>query len=610
VKLIIATVLVIAVAIVFQNCSNVRLMGGEEIAKSSTASVTSLKATVCPMVEPQGAKNAKFIFVLDMSLSNIGGKAPNTGYFKSSLASDANGDRFKLVKDFMSSCGGSTDNQYAVIAFSNGAGRIRTIDGKLNFKCDGVFNTSVQAAADVDVLQNLQNQDKAYWAQYEGKPYFGGYEGIMGNTSYSQALDCVRDLVVNDLAGLNGATPGENYEVLFLSDGQPKDATAGDTRFKDLYDIGCESKGLTPGSPQYEACYLEGIDEPISFTMQVILGMNKHMRYHAIYYKSPTSTASVDALIEKFMGEIARVGGTFKAVILGLLKDEISTGNNPLCSLTQFESSLEFRPEVMTLVNLTMKRVGGKLEADSDIDGLSDEEEIALGSNPTNARSQVPGVLDGVCMKVGGFAQCLTKRNAITCSVTPNALGISDCDLQLLKIHNLFAHPDLGVDTDKDGMPDIVEILRGTDPGVKDMLADPDGDERTHKQEILENTETTKFDHLLDPSDKPNYTVRYLNREQSPICAYGAWQLHATTLPGISTKQLISAQPATFNHALKENVYLIFYRQEPTNSRENIQFYGAFVKSQYIPGTEFIDVILNKAEMLPADFIKLGEVMP
>lgn len=595
----------------FQNCSQVRLAPAPEVLNLASSDA-SLTATVCPLAEPLPPQNTKFVFVIDMSLSNIGGKNSTTGNFSAALGSDRDGDRFKLVKDFMTSCAGASANQYAVVAFSNGAGRVTSVNGKLSFVCDGTFSNSAQAVSDVDQLISLQNQDKTFWQRYDGQPYYGGYEGIMGNTSYSQALNCVRNIVVNDLSDPVESGSAQSYEVIFLSDGQPKDATAGDVRFETLYDVGCESKGFPAGSSRLTDCYINGIVEPVSYTMQAALGYNKNMRYHAIYYQPPGSTTpTVQALIEKFMGEIARTGGTNEATILGLLKDELNNGRNPLCEITQIQSALEFRPEVLTLVNLSVKRVNGVLEADSDMDGLSDNEEIELGSNPANARSQVPGVLDGICIRVGGFNACQTMRNAITCSTTANKFGVADCDLKILKIDKLYSHPDQGVDSDKDGMPDIIEILRGTDPGLRDMSADPDGDGRTNKQEILENTDPMKFDKLLYSAERPEYSVKYVNKQQAQVCSYGAWQLHATTLPGLDTVFFNAGQPVTWSHAAGENVYMVFYRQDSLNSAsENVQFYGALVHATYVRQSNPIGVFLDRSVILPVDFEKMGEVIP
>ncbi len=608
-SVLIVSILILVIA-VFQNCSEVRLRPVEKVVTMASSNA-SFSATVCPVSEPLDVQSTKFVFVLDMSLSNIGGKAPVTGYFTGAMGSDVAGDRFEIVKNFMSTCAGGSANQYAIVAFSNGAGRIVNTSQGLNFQCDGQFSTPGQATADLNQLIALQEQDKAYWAEYDGKPYYGGYQGIMGNTSYSQALNCVRNIVVNDLAK-GAANSAHNYEVIFLSDGQPKDASAGDIRFKSLYDVGCESKGYSPTDPRYEECYLQGIIEPVSYTMQAALGLNKGMRYHAIYYKSPANTSdSHQQVINKYMGQIARAGGTYEPTILGLLKDELGNGRNPLCAIAQTQSALEFRPEVLSLVNLTVKRVNGVLEPDSDMDGLSDREEEALGSNPVNPRSQVNGVLDGVCRRIGTFSECLTMRNTFTCSGTPNALGVSECDLKILRIDKLYPHLSPGVDTDKDGMPDIIEILRGTDPGLADMLADPDGDGRTNKQEILENTEVAKSDSLQFTQERPEYTVEYINRQQTNACSYGAWRLEATTLPGLDNQTVTAAQPVTLNHARGENVYLVFYRQNPLNSaNEGVQFYGGLVHSRYNKIGDTIAVSLDRSVLWPIDFEKLGEVMP
>ena len=55
--------------LIFQNCTEVNLDIPEVIVKSSVP----FKATACPKFKAMDPTNSKFLFVVDMSLSNIGG---------------------------------------------------------------------------------------------------------------------------------------------------------------------------------------------------------------------------------------------------------------------------------------------------------------------------------------------------------------------------------------------------------------------------------------------------------------------------------------------------------------------------------------------------------
>jgi hypothetical protein len=105
------------------------------------------------------------------------------------------------------------------------------------------------------------------------------------------------------------------------------------------------------------------------------------------------------------------------------------------------------------------------LATDSDGDGLSDAEELLLGTNPNNVDTDGDGIPDGIEVRRGWNP---------TNGASPGLAG-SD------------------IDTDRDGLPDVVELIIGTDPNIPDT----DGDRIKDGYEVVRQTDP------LNPLDFP-----------------------------------------------------------------------------------------------------------
>ncbi|MFC4096329.1 Ig-like domain-containing protein [Euzebyella saccharophila] len=120
------------------------------------------------------------------------------------------------------------------------------------------------------------------------------------------------------------------------------------------------------------------------------------------------------------------------------------------------------------------------LSVDTDGDGLNNNEEITLGTDPNNPDSDGDGINDG--------QEVLEGTNPLDdCdSVDGAPLGSSDCDTDGL---TNTEEADLGTDpnnpdTDNDGLLDGEEVTLGTNP----LNADTDGDGINDEQEVLDAT--------------------------------------------------------------------------------------------------------------------------
>ena len=126
------------------------------------------------------------------------------------------------------------------------------------------------------------------------------------------------------------------------------------------------------------------------------------------------------------------------------------------------------------------------LRWDSDFDGMSDAEEIAAKTDPTNPDSDGDGLPDG-WEKANGLLP-LSADGDDGAAGDPDHDGLSNADE--------LAHGTLAnvADTDGDGMPDGYEVTNNLDPLTNDAAADADNDGLTNYQEYLLGTDPNRSD--------------------------------------------------------------------------------------------------------------------
>jgi hypothetical protein len=133
---------------------------------------------------------------------------------------------------------------------------------------------------------------------------------------------------------------------------------------------------------------------------------------------------------------------------------------------------------------------------DSDHDGLIDDQEFALGTDPNDLDTDGDGFADGVEVH---FSQLGANFNPLGFMLPdgggldpgcPPALrgvdsdcdGINDCDEQIIGTNSTL------IDSDNDGMPDSIEWQLQTQPSSQDMDEDPDNDGLANRNEVRLHT--------------------------------------------------------------------------------------------------------------------------
>lgn len=210
--------------------------------------------------------------------------------------------------------------------------------------------------------------------------------------------------------------------------------------------------------------------------------------------------------------------------------------------------------ESFFVTNLNMKASQKGLQADTDGDGVTDVEELLIGSDPYLRRTG-GRVLDSICKDVDYGALC--SNFTAECDMTENAMGLSGCDMMALQI----SKPTFlggGLDSDKDGIPDYLEVRYGSFPNIDDALNDLDLDQVNTMSEVEQGTSVQENNALIEKDHK----VQILKtRQTSADCSGELWQIEVKNLPTILTndfadlpENMILGYPDRFSHKRDENV--------------------------------------------------------
>jgi hypothetical protein len=179
---------------------------------------------------------------------------------------------------------------------------------------------------------------------------------------------------------------------------------------------------------------------------------------------------------------IARAGGT---ELIETTKENLV---KTLSSLNYASLQRALKVKRLIAMNRNARTRDGRVLIDSDGDGLPDEDEAALGTDPRNVDSDGDGLSDGVEVRMG--LNPLVVDVVKGCNPTNDEDGdrLNDCEERVLGTDPCIS------DTDGDGLPDLVEFLGGTNPLVPEDLNDDDHDGLSNVGEVLAHTDPLSSD--------------------------------------------------------------------------------------------------------------------
>ncbi len=235
-----------------------------------------------------------------------------------------------------------------------------------------------------------------------------------------------------------------------------------------------------------------------------------------------------------------------------VMLENSKTGTGFLCLPSGFTLDTFF------ISNLNVKSTSMGLESDIDGDGLSDREEAQLGFNPEKRRTSGK-VLDSICSTIDYGVNC--TNFTLDCNLSQNAFGLNECDILALNL-NRNVQLGTGIDSDKDGIPDYLEIRINSFPNLYDSYNDLDFDQLNTTVEAERGT-SVRNSSITSPDQ--NYIKVVKTKMTSQDCAGEYWKVDILNLPTMPIKKFTEESPGVVNlsHQLNENIIMTFLKIKP-----------------------------------------------
>jgi len=202
--------------------------------------------------------------------------------------------------------------------------------------------------------------------------------------------------------------------------------------------------------------------------------------------------------------------------------------------------SSSFKMTDLYLLNLNYRmNSSGKMELDSDGDGVSDDLEMELGLNPRNSRSN-NYVLDSLVARSAFRERASALATSNSCDPTLDTDGdsLNECE------ESLIGTDPFDFDSDSDAIPDSWEWLYGLNPLIPDDNLDSNGDGITNKIALSVGLPPQPIITSIHESAISRYEVNYKGKEQIDHPAFGNMlvELFEVIVHGIPVRQGLVSQ--------------------------------------------------------------------
>ncbi len=577
--------------VLFQNCTDPQVVLSK-MASELPVNRMSLKASICSDVSFLQNDNTNFLFVLDLSRSNIGafreemqdfggGIEYPVYYWDPSEGTDVEGNRFEAIKTFINSCASSENNKFAIIGFGEKAGIVQqSLINRPYLICSEppAFKTREQALADLEDFKQAEQSEAEYYSQWIDSYYDEAASRVslaLSYTSYSDASDCASKVINQDLVASYDQRV-DRYQVIFLSDGRPEDSAESISQ--------CNEKS----GEEQDQCYTDFLLNPFNDSLREVSALRRSINFLTIGY----GIEEQDNF--RFLDSLASIQRPETAEKL----DNFSDNSEVLCEMISTRIGVETQSDSLMSSVLSLGLRNGEYLADSDIDGVFDIDEQAMGYDPTHPRSQVAGVLDGVCELLGGIGACNRVKEQVDCEETLlHNSGFSDCDIKMIQHEKQALNLDDSADWDKDGVPNFIEIVKGTDPFIDDMGDDPDNDGLSTRYEIMRSKNPFEHEDLTNKDLRP-VIVSNEALVATDYCPQRTRHLVVEEVPPVPSLKVGVGMSTEMLHGENEHVVAVFSSRKTQNFLlEDKGVVGRFVKLHYDDSLEnnpFLAPALNE----------------
>ena len=273
--------------IIFQNCSGSFLLSERASISIINSSEILFRTSICSEVSFLDDDNNNFLFILDMSSSNIGqfreemknfgGQDYPVYYWDPEQGTDVNGLRYQAIENFMNLCASSSNNKFSVIGFAEKAGHIQYDSRNRPYLTCGKsisFKSKSEALNELDRFRQAEESESVHYSQWVNNFYdedTNSQSLALRWTSYSEAAECASKIVYQDLIS-SIETQVDNYQIFFISDGSPGDS-----------ENSINSCINETGQAQ-EECYMKNSTEPFKNMIHDVLAVRRNINIFPIAY--------------------------------------------------------------------------------------------------------------------------------------------------------------------------------------------------------------------------------------------------------------------------------------------------------------------------------------
>jgi hypothetical protein len=424
-----------------------------------------------------------------------------------------------------------------------------------------------------------------------------------GNTNYESALADVFRVLSSDMMLRDDQTLSRSkYVIIFVSDGFP-------------YPV------MPPHNTRSNI--LQRIDDINNLAR---LFRPKELKLHTAFLFGPSSSGAhcTDAMLEggdmgciaaitlgqcNMMNQCVWIGADLEAE--SLLQAMANEGHGTFTSFPNGEQinflKIDFTTirRIFTVKNLIISNASarpklnfvgskdriGRAIPDTDGDGLSDEEEKALGTNPFSIDTDGDGFNDLLEVRLASSGFDPLDPSDADCKLPQDRLdtdgdGLLDCEERFVGTNKAL------MDSDGDGMPDLLELRFNTNPTADDALDDLDFDGARNGDEVRGHTDPLVNDAAVRSSIAYRYNLVNTGLTMDGRTCY-TFRVDNVTLAGTLKSG--------------ENHILIFIDEAPFDDPKDLGTFRVGCVKQSFIYPDFRDPPYPVVEIPPTAFLKPTE---